>query len=268
MGQGDNQEGEMSGEQAIQFSSIIAEADVLMRLFQYSNAEKLYTKALGVQPKNIHVLICRSRCRALNGNPAGSLQDADAILKIDPKNFTGLLCKADALFAEGDFENAMVWYYRGQAIRPDHDEFAHGIIRSQVAIERALNAFDVEKLKSLRQNDLKQNAFEKEQQKKKKATSTLDHNLLEELYQDYCFLKELKDDQVFGEGGQGQVKELVSEAVHYLDDRIEFWRARNPKGVHDVTVLEQTTHSKTNRGYRSYNINKHAVLPSIKKVAV
>ncbi|KAI8916226.1 hypothetical protein EDD86DRAFT_13176 [Gorgonomyces haynaldii] len=254
-------------EQMILISSLIAEADVLMRLYQYPAADRLYSKAIELQPENLHLLMCRSRCRALNGNSKGSLEDANAILKLDPKNVTGLLCKADAFFAEGDFENAMVWYYRGQAVRPDHDEFAHGIIRSRVAIERALNAFDVDQVKDMLKRGQKIES-ERKQAAIKKPTHedpVLDHNLLEELFEDYCFLQTLEEDGVFCAASEGTVKDLVSGAVRYLDDRLDFWRARNPKGMHDITVLEQTVHSDKPRAfYQKLGVKKHAVLPKIK----
>ncbi|KAJ3300904.1 hypothetical protein HDV03_001684, partial [Kappamyces sp. JEL0829] len=85
-------------DEKIKWSTYVAEADVAMRHSDYGKAEELYTKALWIQPDNIHVLNFRSKCRALNGDFVHAEKDADHILLIDPKSPIGHMCKADALY--------------------------------------------------------------------------------------------------------------------------------------------------------------------------
>lgn len=69
-----------------------------------------------------------------------------------------------------------------------------------------------------------------------RRSSTIEHNLLEEIYEDYTFIKELKTDLSLMNVCDGQVGDLVNDAVKYLDSRIDFWQARNPKGAKTSTL--------------------------------
>ncbi|KAL2912351.1 Tetratricopeptide repeat protein 25 [Polyrhizophydium stewartii] len=366
-------------DQMILLSSLVAEADLFTRHADYAAAIALYSRALELKPSSTHLLICRSRCRALQGDTAGALADAEAILALEPKSSRGILCKADALFAAGDFEMAMVWYHRGDRIRGEQVEFRRGVVRCREAIERAMTEVDAEKMRAARQaaklraaaaaagsgtvvvdGDSKANLImmmdphmlqggtaaaagssagaaagpalvpgsdrpsgvlpppiaparmrrqmaeqrrskpgaqrgaqalvpgsthsasspspQPGMQKSRKSPqempsrvqgirdakhapqpaaglasprrmasqqrlAEMDHNLLEELYDDYTFLKDLESDAVFMAAGQGQVSVYVNEALKYLDGRIEFWRARNPRGLHETTVVDAIPHT-------------------------
>lgn len=105
--QGDSDD-ENGASKAVLWTSAIAEADIFLRQSNYQRAEELYTYALSLQENDSHVLICRSRCKALNGDARGAEKDADKVLLQDPKNAKALLCKAEALFTSGDFEMSMV----------------------------------------------------------------------------------------------------------------------------------------------------------------
>jgi hypothetical protein len=62
---------------------------------------------------------------------------------------------------------------------------------------------------------------------------TVEKNLLEELYPDRQFLKQLAEEPTMMEAYNGEVGELILEGIAYLDQRIEFWRNRNPLGLHE-----------------------------------
>ncbi|KAI9205425.1 uncharacterized protein BJ171DRAFT_502070 [Polychytrium aggregatum] len=61
-------------------------------------------------------------------------------------------------------------------------------------------------------------------------------NLLEEMYDDKVFFQELAQDECLLRAGKGEIADLINEGLRYFDARIEFWRQRNPAGVHAVTV--------------------------------
>ena len=103
------------------FRAISAEADLLAQRAQYTEAITAYTKALNLQDPDLldkHCLVARSRCYIHIGLPDLALADANASLKIEPNFLKGLYQKAEALYARGDFEIALMFYHRGHYIRP------------------------------------------------------------------------------------------------------------------------------------------------------
>lgn len=67
-----------------------------------------------------------------------ALADAEESLK-ENKEFTkGLYMKAEALYATGEFELALVFYHRGKKLRGDVKEFQLGINKAQEAIDNCV----------------------------------------------------------------------------------------------------------------------------------
>lgn len=54
--------------------------------------------------------------------------------------FQGLYQKAEALYYMGEFEFALVFYHRGQKLRPQIQEFRLGIQKAQEAIENSVGS--------------------------------------------------------------------------------------------------------------------------------
>ena len=50
----------------------------------------------------------------------------------------GLFQKAEALYASGEFELALVFYHRGHKLRPELHEFRLGIQKAQEAIDNSV----------------------------------------------------------------------------------------------------------------------------------
>lgn len=65
----------------------------------------------------------------------------------------------------------------------------------------------------------------------------MEKNLLEEIYPDRMFLKELMNDPIMMSASDGEVGSLIRDGFVFLDQRIEFWQSRNPLAVHEVTHL-------------------------------
>lgn len=91
-----------------------------------------------LSPGNINALVERSACYLKIGKNDLSLADAEESLK-ENKEFTkGLYQKAEALYAMGEFELALVFYHRGKKIRGDVREFQLGINKAQEAIDNCV----------------------------------------------------------------------------------------------------------------------------------
>jgi tetratricopeptide (TPR) repeat protein len=84
----------------------------------------------------------RSKCHLKLGDADSALKDAESCLK-DTQDFTkGLFQKAEALYAMGDFEFALVHYHRGNKLRPELNEFRLGIQKAREAIDNSIGSKD------------------------------------------------------------------------------------------------------------------------------
>ncbi|KAI9206870.1 uncharacterized protein BJ171DRAFT_495029 [Polychytrium aggregatum] len=122
------------------FQALAAQGDLLAQKASYNEAIECYTEALALQPTHKHCLVARSRCFIQIGQPLQALQDADASLKDDPTFHKGVYQKAESLYAQGDFELALMYYHRGNRSRPELDEFRIGIQKAREAIENSIGA--------------------------------------------------------------------------------------------------------------------------------
>jgi tetratricopeptide (TPR) repeat protein len=120
------------------FVTLAAEGDLFAQKAHYSEAIEAYTRALNLRSTDKNVLVSRSRCLLLIGDSQASLQDAQQALSIDQTFFKALFQKAEALYAMGDFEAALVFYHRGNRLRPELKEFHIGIQKSREAIENSI----------------------------------------------------------------------------------------------------------------------------------
>ena len=63
-------------------------------------------------------------------------------------------------------------------------------------------------------------------------------NLLEELFDDYAFLRDLETSPSIRNARDPILDSHITGALDYLEGRIEFWRARNPKAAPDTTTVQ------------------------------
>ncbi|KAJ3022730.1 Tetratricopeptide repeat protein 25 [Thoreauomyces humboldtii] len=249
------------------FQILAAEGDLLAQRGAWSSAIDAYTRALAIRPADKHCLVSRSRCHINAGNGRPALQDAELSLKEDPEFFKGVYQKAEALYAIGDFETALVFYHRGNRLRPELDEFRTGIQKAREAIENGIgNPRDTRILvpQNLRKQLAAAAAVEAEaasdpstrkanakdgdvhgarmafaqtpqshQQDPRSSGGSslapaLESKLLGELYEDKMYLEELLSDRDFTDCPDEQVLNLVTDGIRYLQTRIDFWRQQNP----------------------------------------
>lgn len=88
----------------------------------------------------MHCLCSRSKCHLKLGDHVAALADAEAALVDDPAFTKGLFAKAEALYTQGEFEFALVFYHRGQHLRPDMKSFRLGVQKAQEAISNAIGS--------------------------------------------------------------------------------------------------------------------------------
>lgn len=120
------------------FQSYAAEGDILAKQGDYRKAIDAYSKALTLRPTDKNCLVSRSKCFLQLGDARSALADADTSLKEDSDFFKGKFQKAEALYAMGDFEMALVYYHRGNKLRPELDEFRLGIQKAREAIDNSI----------------------------------------------------------------------------------------------------------------------------------
>lgn len=120
------------------FQSYAAEGDILAKQGDYRKSIEAYTKALTLRPGEKNCLVCRSKCHLQLGDSQAALEDANLSLKGDPEFFKGTFQKAEALYAKGDFEMALVYYHRGNKLRPELNEFRLGIQKAREAIDNSI----------------------------------------------------------------------------------------------------------------------------------
>lgn len=98
----------------------------------------IFLKVLELSPGNTNALVERSGCYLKIGRNDLALADAEESLKEDRKFTKGLYQKAEALYAMGEFELALVFYHRGKKLRSDVKEFQLGINKAQEAIDNCV----------------------------------------------------------------------------------------------------------------------------------
>jgi len=99
-----------------------------------------FWQALELQPNDKHALVARSRCQLLLGLAQEALADADAAMAHDRHFIKAILAKAEALYHLGDFEHSLVYYHRGQRLRPEQNAFRLGVQKAQEAIENCIGS--------------------------------------------------------------------------------------------------------------------------------
>ncbi|XP_011670214.1 tetratricopeptide repeat protein 25 isoform X1 [Strongylocentrotus purpuratus] len=243
-------------EQLKLLQSYIGEAEDHMRKRDYKRAMEGYNLALEIEPTDKNCLVARSKCYLQLGDSKQALKDSEASLSDDEKYIKGLFQKAEALYQMGDFEMALVFYHRGNKLRPELQEFRLGIQKAQEAIDNSIGSPSKVKLENKgdlsffnKQDEVKtkkparmgySKPMAKQQENKKKRPAKPDQTaaekktakqLLGELYADKEYLDRLLRDEDLTRSDTdsgNRIYDLVNEGLQYLDTRTEFWRQQKP----------------------------------------
>ncbi|XP_050406246.1 outer dynein arm-docking complex subunit 4 [Patella vulgata] len=227
-----------------------AEADTLYKQGEYRKAIESYTTALEIQDGDKNCLVARSKCHLQLGDTTTALADAELSLDDDKSFHKGIFQKAEALYYQGDFEMALVFYHRGCKLRPELQEFRLGIQKAQEAIDNSVGSAEKCKLSTAGDLSFFTNQDEKQkkrkpgmgtfgrpavQQKEKRKVSRSQGSektvkqLLGELYGDRKYLEKLLKETADASSETGKsIFDLVEEGLSYLDTRTDFWRQQKP----------------------------------------
>ncbi|KAJ9468463.1 hypothetical protein DIPPA_27569 [Diplonema papillatum] len=119
-----------------------AEGSELHRKGMYSKAVDCFSEAL-LYKKDANTFLMRSKCYVLIGKLNEALADAEAVIALENSEgysrkrygvCRGLLQKAEALYARGDFEQALLGFKAGLDRQPGHAGFRDGALKSETAI--------------------------------------------------------------------------------------------------------------------------------------
>ncbi|XP_034047088.1 tetratricopeptide repeat protein 25 [Thalassophryne amazonica] len=230
------------------FATYISEGDRLFLKKNYVKAIDSYSKALTLKPDDKNCLVSRSKCFLDMGDSESALRDAEASLKTDKMFAKGLYQKAEALYNMGEFEFALVFYHRGQKLRPVHQEFRRGIQKAQEAIENSIgspssiNLDSKEDLSFLQDMGVSTSPpsgavqpvmMEKMQQSQKtNDNERTEKKLLGEFYSDRKYLKNLLKDEALQTKGNQQdgerLQEVITNSLTFLEMRTLFWHQQRP----------------------------------------
>ncbi|KAJ3188408.1 Tetratricopeptide repeat protein 25 [Gaertneriomyces sp. JEL0708] len=215
------------------YSTLISTADKLLKTSPAA-ALPLYTRALHLQPASLAALCARSRAYMLANNFRRALDDATAALGVDPNSTKAMICRADALYAMGELEEALVWYHRGDG--------TDGVERCKEGILKVVGGWRPDSAaRSLKQDAIPE--FKKApvvgpvihpgitgSVHARRSNPALNVHqpppVLEDLQDDLIYLRQLAADASMMSAANGDVGRLIESGLEYLDSRIEFWRAR------------------------------------------
>ncbi|XP_060553244.1 outer dynein arm-docking complex subunit 4-like isoform X4 [Ruditapes philippinarum] len=249
----ENQEGQVS------FEIHRDEAAYFMQSQLYERAIESFTKALELKPDDKQCLVIRSKCYLQLGNAEASLADAEKALEKDKDEqqevpVKGLFQKAEALYQKGDFETALIFYHRGNKLRPELQEFRLGIQKCQEAINNSIGQpesvkleankgdmsyfYKQEEAKKQQKTSYSKPIAKKEERKERdapkgSADAKTVKQLLGELYGDKEYLEKLlKDQSLTGNSKRNdmsrEIKDKVCDGLEYLYKRADFWRQQKP----------------------------------------
>ncbi|XP_058509839.1 outer dynein arm-docking complex subunit 4 [Solea solea] len=246
------------------FSTLMADGSWLFLKGEYKKAIESFTAALTLKPDEKSCYVGRSKCYLKMGQPENALRDAEASLKQDKTFFEGLYQKAEALYYMGEFEFALVFYHRGQKLRPQIQEFRLGIQKAQEAIENSVGSPSSVKLEikgdlSFLQKDVERaqpitaiqqlTAENKQQTQKTPKNKKTTKQLLGEFYSDKIYLENLlkDDDLVKGKTKGGErLQDVIQSCLTYLDTCTELLVQEKP-----ISVRQRDQKTEQQRGRKS-----------------
>jgi len=222
-------------------------ADTLYKRGDYLKAIKSYSQALQFRAGDQLCLVSRSKAYLRLGDCKEALRDAEAALQDNKDYWRGMFQKAEALFMQGDFEFALVFYHRGNRLRPDLDSFRLGIQKSREAIVNCVGTPDIVRLDTSGDLSFFKAQVEKKVKKRlanpaaKKESAIVKRStvrsanqdrtirqMLGELYGDKAYLERLlKSADEHTDTGR-EINKLAEESLQYLDTRTEFWQQVKP----------------------------------------
>lgn len=135
----------------VKYSNCFHDGEKLQQAGMYEKAIQRYTQALDAVTnanglmtisEGRHCLTNRAECYLAVGDHTSAMEDAEDSLEEDPLFIKGMLMKAEALYMKGEFEYSLMYFHRGNRIRPEMSEFERGISKSSEAITNSVGSAD------------------------------------------------------------------------------------------------------------------------------
>jgi len=246
-------DGSSEGGPAGSFENFKSEGDVLFKQGEYKKALDSFNTALELKTGDFNCLVARSQCYIELGNADAALTDAESILEEDSKHIKGLSQKAAALYQKGDFEHALLYYHRGNKLRPEVQAFRLGIQKAQEAIENSIGVdagvsletggdlayfYKQEEKGPVKKTGVYGKPAQKRESKKDRKrprTSQFDtktcKQLLGELYPDKEYLEKILQETDNSERNTETnmaIRDIAIRCLDYLDTRTDFWQQQKP----------------------------------------
>uniref|UniRef100_A0A8D3C175 Outer dynein arm-docking complex subunit 4 n=1 Tax=Scophthalmus maximus TaxID=52904 RepID=A0A8D3C175_SCOMX len=227
------------------FSTLVADGNWMYIKGEYKKAIESFSTALTLKPDERNCFVGRSKCYLNMGLYENALEDAEASLKEDTTFFEGLYQKAEALYYMGEFEFALVFYHRGQKLRPQIQEFRLGIQKAQEAIENCVGSPSVkleikgdlsflQKDEEMTQPITAIEDLTKENKQQTQKTPKIEKRtkkLLGEFYNDGKYLESLLKDEDLVKGktkGGESLQDVIQGSLTHLDACTEFSNQEKP----------------------------------------
>ncbi|MEQ2298147.1 hypothetical protein AMECASPLE_002225 [Ameca splendens] len=228
-----------------------AEGEWKLRKGNYKHALSSFSAALDLTPKDKKCLVGRAKCFVRMGQFKNALIDAEASIKEDASFPEALYLKAEALYYMGEFEFALVFYHRGQKVRPQIEGFKLGIQKAEEAITNSVGNSSSLKLEIRGDLSFLKEEEEREQpiavvqnltkKEKHHTAETLKNEkttkqLLGEFYLHKKFLEKLLKDQdlVKGVTKSGErVEDIIQSSITSLNNCADFWSQEMPVSLND-----------------------------------
>eukprot|EP00117_Sycon_ciliatum_P003725 scpid27820/ scgid8391/ Tetratricopeptide repeat protein 25 len=228
---------------------------------QYKNAMRMFDTASEMADFDNEGRVARSSCYLKMGQPKDALAEAQEALAKDSKCIKALLMKAEAHYAMGEFEWAMVDFHRGLQRRPEIVDFRRGVDKCTEAVDNAVgNVREVEIKETSNISFLKEDSVaqmkkkvakkaaptqtfvgamaqkmqmmdrKKKPEKKVKESAKTVKQLLGELYHDKAYLEQLLGDGSPFEKSdfKEELTDMAKDGIGFLEKQTEFWRKQQP----------------------------------------
>ncbi|XP_012939493.1 tetratricopeptide repeat protein 25 isoform X5 [Aplysia californica] len=269
------------------FETLRDEGEHFVHVQQYVKAIESFSKALEMKPEDKTCLVVRAKCHLMLGNSEKALEDANTALDQDEdgkRDIRALNMKAEALYQKGDFETALVFYHRGNKLRPELQEFRLGIQKCQEAIDNSIGSpssvhleasgdlsyfYKDEEDQKLKKQKQQQKGYTKVSQAQKKeerkerqkpqdgSNTKTTKELLGQLYRDKEYLEKLFDSLSHSSTQtDSYIKGRACDGLEYLTVRSDFWRQQKPMYARKRDRQARSAHSAGPRDPMKYVLQK------------
>ncbi|XP_049878831.1 outer dynein arm-docking complex subunit 4-like [Pectinophora gossypiella] len=258
----------------------------LRRLEQYDKAEIAHNEAFKIAPEDVRNLEGRALACTDAFMPQQANANADLALSLEPNNLIVKNVKANAMYAQCEFERSVIMCYSGQRLRRRPTYFTDGINQGEAVIQNCVGKYagnvlvnNLPLILKREQAHLQEHKTVKSMHKsripkvetKKHLTQlqTRQHELLSRVLAmkyfgpmayDKFFLEDLLVDPRINSAnakGSNEIREIIKETLNTLRDRQEMLRAQRP--YYAIKLAEQTESKHETRFRRQILINEREI---------